>query len=150
MASTNDPRWGQMFGFSGLRRADLNHRFLEVSVWDYVRYGANDFLGEVTLDLGNHPLDDEPEWYILQPHLDTSFHSVSVFRNWAIVSVLGAMENTLIHNITTNGQSTYLLTTLSNKCHWYIQGNRILDIQINFRASKKLNLKLFLQKFDLS
>lgn len=46
-------------------------------MWDYVRYGANDFLGEVTLDLGNHPLDDEPEWYILQPHQDTSFHSVS-------------------------------------------------------------------------
>lgn len=47
-------------------------------MWDYVRYGANDFLGEVTLDLGNHPLDDEAEWYILQPHQDTSFHSVSV------------------------------------------------------------------------
>lgn len=46
-------------------------------MWDYVRYGANDFLGEVTLDLGNHPLDDEPEWYILQPHQDTAFHSVS-------------------------------------------------------------------------
>lgn len=83
-----------MFGFSGLRRADLNHRFLEVSVWDYVRYGANDFLGEVTLDLGNHLLDDEPEWYILQPHQDTSFNSVSVCRNCCrvIVSVLGPLE----------------------------------------------------------
>lgn len=49
-------------------------------MWDYVRYGANDFLGEVTLDLGNHPLDDEPEWYILQPHHETSFHSVSIDR----------------------------------------------------------------------
>lgn len=46
-------------------------------MWDYVRYGANDFLGEITLDLGHHPLDDEAEWYILQPHQDTSFHSVS-------------------------------------------------------------------------
>lgn len=64
--------------FSGLRRADLNSRFLEVTVWDYVRYGANDFLGEVILDLGTHPLDDEPEWYILQPHQESTLHAVSV------------------------------------------------------------------------
>lgn len=31
LANTNDPRWGQTFVYSGLRRADLNDRFLEVS-----------------------------------------------------------------------------------------------------------------------
>lgn len=60
---------------------DLSNRLLEVSVWDYVRYGANDFLGELTLDLGNHPLDDEPEWYILQPHQHSSFNSVSILAD---------------------------------------------------------------------
>lgn len=96
LASTIDPRWGQTFVYSGLRRADLNNRYLEVSiwmsllfisnihsnlcailqltVWDYVRYGANDFLGEVVLELGSHPLDDEPEWYILHGHQESSLH----------------------------------------------------------------------------
>lgn len=31
LASTNEPRWGQTFIFSGLRRADLNNRLIEVS-----------------------------------------------------------------------------------------------------------------------
>lgn len=30
LASTNDPRWGQTFVYSGLRRADLNNKYLEV------------------------------------------------------------------------------------------------------------------------
>uniref|UniRef100_A0A182MUZ4 Regulating synaptic membrane exocytosis protein 2 n=1 Tax=Anopheles culicifacies TaxID=139723 RepID=A0A182MUZ4_9DIPT len=71
LALTNDPRWGQTFVYEGLRRADLNNRLFEVTVWDYVRYGANDFLGEVIIDLSTHPLDDEAEWYILQPHQDS-------------------------------------------------------------------------------
>ncbi|XP_050067839.1 uncharacterized protein LOC126556569 isoform X2 [Anopheles maculipalpis] len=71
LALTNDPRWGQTFVYEGLRRADLNNRLFEVTVWDYVRYGANDFLGEIILDLSTHPLDDEAEWYMLQPHQDS-------------------------------------------------------------------------------
>jgi regulating synaptic membrane exocytosis protein 2 len=38
---------------------------LEVTVWDFNRFGENDFLGEATIDLGNSPLDEEPEWYYL-------------------------------------------------------------------------------------
>ncbi|XP_055642495.1 regulating synaptic membrane exocytosis protein 2 isoform X2 [Toxorhynchites rutilus septentrionalis] len=71
LALTNDPRWGQTFVYEGLRRADLQNRLFEVTVWDYVRYGANDFLGEVIIDLATHPLDDESEWYILQPHQES-------------------------------------------------------------------------------
>lgn len=103
LASTNEPRWGQTFIFSGLRRADLNsrllevsawrqtptqwqnfsnrllfslflpHPFLQITLWDYVRYGVNDFLGEIVVDLHNHPLDDEPEWYMLQPHQESNY-----------------------------------------------------------------------------
>lgn len=32
LASTNEPRWGQTFTFTGLRRADLTNRLLEVSL----------------------------------------------------------------------------------------------------------------------
>ena len=46
-------------------------------MWDSVRYGTNDFLGEVILELNNHPLDDEAEWYILQQHENSPNHTVS-------------------------------------------------------------------------
>lgn len=51
----------------------------QITLWDYVRYGANDFLGEVIIDLAIHPLDDEPEWYTLQPHQESLRDTV---RNW--------------------------------------------------------------------
>lgn len=46
---------------------------LQITLWDYVRYGVNDFLGETVVDLHNHPLDDEPEWYMLQPHQESNY-----------------------------------------------------------------------------
>ena len=47
LANTVEPKWNQSFVYSAIRRADLKLRVLEITVWDYVRYGANDFLGEV-------------------------------------------------------------------------------------------------------
>lgn len=59
------------------------HNFLydsfQITIWDYVRYGANDFLGEVFLDLAAHPLDDEAEWYTLSAHQERNIRSVSKF-----------------------------------------------------------------------
>ncbi|XP_065087188.1 regulating synaptic membrane exocytosis protein 2 [Ochlerotatus camptorhynchus] len=71
LALTNDPRWGQTFVYEGLRRADLQNRLFEITLWDYVRFGANDFLGEAIIELATHPLDDEPDWYTLQPHQES-------------------------------------------------------------------------------
>ncbi|KAG5896270.1 hypothetical protein JTB14_033567 [Gonioctena quinquepunctata] len=66
LAGTTEPMWNQTFVYSGLRRSDLRLRALEVTVWDYVRYGANDFLGETIIELW--PLDDQPTWRTLGPH----------------------------------------------------------------------------------
>lgn len=70
IANTTEPRWNQSFVYSSIRRADLKLRILEITVWDYVHYGANDFLGEVVIELTSAPLNDEPEWYYLSAHED--------------------------------------------------------------------------------
>uniref|UniRef100_A0A1B6CKH8 Regulating synaptic membrane exocytosis protein 2 n=1 Tax=Clastoptera arizonana TaxID=38151 RepID=A0A1B6CKH8_9HEMI len=71
LGNTNDPKWNQSFVYSSVRKADLKLRLVEITVWDYVRYGANHFLGEVVIELSVALLDNEPEWFYLSPHEDT-------------------------------------------------------------------------------
>ncbi|XP_077517799.1 rab3 interacting molecule isoform X1 [Amblyomma americanum] len=68
IANTNEPKWNQSFVYAPLRKSDLINRALEVTVWDYDRYGANDFLGEVVLELATAPLGGDGEWYPLTSH----------------------------------------------------------------------------------
>ena len=65
ISNTNNPTWNQSFVYSPIRITELSSRILEVTVWDFDRFGANDFLGEVTIDLAHAALDEEPEWYHL-------------------------------------------------------------------------------------
>ncbi|XP_018801398.1 PREDICTED: uncharacterized protein LOC108976626 [Bactrocera latifrons] len=118
LATTCEPRWGQTFVYTGLRRSDLTGRLLEVTLWDYVRYGANDFIGEVVIDLAHHVLDDEAEWYQLQPHQDTSYLVSTGYlrRNGAITGPSGlslsqrshsAAPTDSYHGVTGSGHSYY-------------------------------------------
>ncbi|XP_031785007.1 regulating synaptic membrane exocytosis protein 2 isoform X4 [Nasonia vitripennis] len=68
LANTNEPRWDQTFVYNGIRWSELRQRSLEITVWDYGRYGANDFLGEVILSLAASSLNDELEWHYLMAH----------------------------------------------------------------------------------
>lgn len=68
IANTNEPKWNQSFVYAPLRKSDLINRALEVTVWDYDRYGANDFLGEVVLELATAPLGGDGDWYPLSSH----------------------------------------------------------------------------------
>ncbi|GBP73632.1 Regulating synaptic membrane exocytosis protein 1 [Eumeta japonica] len=68
LANTLEPRWNQTFIYCGIRITDIKKRTLEVTVWDLNRYGPNDFLGEVLLDLDNIVMNHEPNWYTLKPH----------------------------------------------------------------------------------
>lgn len=47
LLNTNHPQWNQSFVYQPVRRQDLKSRVLEVTVWDYDRFGANEFLGEM-------------------------------------------------------------------------------------------------------
>ncbi|XP_043284351.1 uncharacterized protein Rim isoform X2 [Venturia canescens] len=67
LANTNDPKWNQSFIYN-MRRSELRHRSVEITVWDLVKYGANDFLGEVIIDLATSSLNEKPEWHYLLAH----------------------------------------------------------------------------------
>ncbi|XP_022091190.1 regulating synaptic membrane exocytosis protein 2-like isoform X3 [Acanthaster planci] len=65
---TLNPKWNQTFLYGPLKRSEFKGNTLEVTVWDFEHYGANEFLGEVMLNLEAVPLDDEPHLYPLRSH----------------------------------------------------------------------------------
>lgn len=63
------PQWNQSFIYAGFRPQELRSRVLEVTVWDYDRFGSNEFLGEINIDVGSSSAagseDEEPVWHFL-------------------------------------------------------------------------------------
>ncbi|XP_046375678.1 regulating synaptic membrane exocytosis protein 2-like isoform X2 [Haliotis rufescens] len=72
IANTIEPTWNQTFIYCPVKESDMRDRLLEITVWDYDRIGASDFLGEVLIDLTAANLNDEPYWYQLGHHDDAS------------------------------------------------------------------------------
>jgi regulating synaptic membrane exocytosis protein 2 len=71
VVNSNHPSWNQTFVYTGIIPEDLRSRVLEVTVWDYDRFGSNEFLGEIGLDLGNiasNQFAEEPLWHYLNLH----------------------------------------------------------------------------------
>lgn len=67
-----------------MHREEVQYKKLEITVWDFDRFKANDFLGQVivdlkgmvlanrkknnqSIDLDSNAIDDKPHWYRLQP-----------------------------------------------------------------------------------
>ncbi|KAB1275853.1 Regulating synaptic membrane exocytosis protein 1, partial [Camelus dromedarius] len=80
-----EPKWNQTFVYSHVHRRDFRERMLEITVWDQprVQEEESEFLGEVLGLTGELPfqilieletalLDDEPHWYKLQTHDESS------------------------------------------------------------------------------
>ncbi|CAI2357418.1 unnamed protein product [Caenorhabditis sp. 36 PRJEB53466] len=59
IAETLMPAWNEIFTYSGLTEPMLMQRVLELTVWDYDKFGTNSFLGETLIDLASMPLDGE-------------------------------------------------------------------------------------------
>jgi Ca2+-dependent lipid-binding protein len=45
--NTNEPNWNQTFMYQPVKPEDFPERMIEITVWDYDRIGASEFLGEV-------------------------------------------------------------------------------------------------------
>uniref|UniRef100_A0A8R1E008 Rab-3-interacting molecule unc-10 n=1 Tax=Caenorhabditis japonica TaxID=281687 RepID=A0A8R1E008_CAEJA len=58
-AETLNPNWDEIFYYNGLTEPMLLQRVLELTVWDYDKFGTNSFLGETLIDLASVPLDGE-------------------------------------------------------------------------------------------
>ncbi|XP_060091859.1 regulating synaptic membrane exocytosis protein 1 isoform X27 [Heteronotia binoei] len=69
-----EPKWNQTFLYSHVHRRDFRERMLEITVWDQprVQEEESDFLGEILIELETALLDDEPHWYKLQTHDESS------------------------------------------------------------------------------
>ncbi|XP_060601574.1 regulating synaptic membrane exocytosis protein 1-like isoform X2 [Ruditapes philippinarum] len=70
--NTNEPTWNQTFMYQNVKPEDFVERMIEITVWDFDRIGASEFLGEVLIDLTSACLTDEPYWYQLSNHDNTS------------------------------------------------------------------------------
>ncbi|KAM4770784.1 regulating synaptic membrane exocytosis protein 1 isoform 1-T1 [Rhinophrynus dorsalis] len=71
---SSEPKWNQTFLYSHVRRRDFRERMLEITVWDQprVQEEESEFLGEILIELETALLDDEPHWYKLQTHDESS------------------------------------------------------------------------------
>ncbi|XP_008051705.2 regulating synaptic membrane exocytosis protein 1 isoform X33 [Carlito syrichta] len=69
-----EPKWNQTFVYSHVHRRDFRERMLEITVWDQPRAQEeeSEFLGEILIELETALLDDEPHWYKLQTHDESS------------------------------------------------------------------------------
>lgn len=70
MYGSNEPCWNQSFVYNSLRRADLKSRLLEVRIF-HLDERTTELMGCVLIELSTVPLDNEPEWYLLENYEET-------------------------------------------------------------------------------
>ena len=106
------PQWNQSFIYSNVRPSELRSRVLEVTVWDYSRFGSNEFLGEIGIDLhgvnGNGTsglVEEEPVWHFLNT---TAAAAAAQAANAAAAAALEPVRHT---NNTHNAAVKILLPT---------------------------------------
>nr|XP_033791882.1 regulating synaptic membrane exocytosis protein 1 isoform X14 [Geotrypetes seraphini] len=69
-----EPKWNQTFLYTHVHRKDFRERMLEITAWDQPRIQEeeSEFLGEILIELETALLDDQPHWYKLQTHDESS------------------------------------------------------------------------------
>ncbi len=77
--NTCHPQWNQSFIFSPFGVGDLRSHMLEVTVWDYDRLGANEFLGEVTIDLASAHLQQQGGAHLAEDQAQATWHALNTY-----------------------------------------------------------------------
>lgn len=49
VAGTLEPKWNQTFIYSPMKRADIQNKAVEITVYDYDRIGSGEYVGEVSI-----------------------------------------------------------------------------------------------------
>ncbi|XP_021364815.1 uncharacterized protein LOC110457754 isoform X2 [Mizuhopecten yessoensis] len=94
ISKTLSPEWYQTVVFQDLHREELQYKTLEITVWDYDRFKANDFLGEVIIDLSVPGfLDNLPHWYPLREHDNTT--GVELPKPTVLPPTIRSVQNTI-------------------------------------------------------
>ena len=70
--NTCDPTWNQTFMYYPIKESDFRDHILEVTVWDFNKHGASQFMGEVLIDLNTANMIDDPYWFHLSQHDNSS------------------------------------------------------------------------------
>jgi len=97
LQQTRDPSWNQTCVFAPIRLSEIRTRILQVTIWDCDRTGKCDYLGEASIELSTHPLDDEPEWHYLTWDVRTLFnYHLKDFLLYFMVSLIAAKVE-LVH-----------------------------------------------------
>ncbi|OQV14505.1 putative Protein piccolo [Hypsibius exemplaris] len=66
ITQTLNPEWKETFSFQSIDPNEIHHKSIEITVWDWDRLSADDFLGEVIVDLTDPiHLDGTKRWYPL-------------------------------------------------------------------------------------
>jgi protein piccolo len=54
-----NPSWDHTVIYGNMHREELQYKMLEFTVWDYDRFKANDFIGQITIDLKGMGIENE-------------------------------------------------------------------------------------------
>ena len=60
---TLNPEWKETFTFQSIDPNEIHHKQIEITVWDWDRLSADDFLGEVNVDLTGKSLTKQGHYH---------------------------------------------------------------------------------------
>ncbi|KAL5248620.1 hypothetical protein ACHWQZ_G017712 [Mnemiopsis leidyi] len=140
---TLNPIYDDIFKFSEINRDQVGKIALEVTVWNYDRFAANEFLGEVLIDLCDADLSGKAYWYPLYvQHTPPETHlqpSAAVKR---IVNQIKQTNRAHTRRWTTFGNKSVSVDTSSDNtslCEMQVLTNAESDSDLSYRTLRYIH-----------